>query len=316
MTIKLGAPADVIAAAPALLGFTPTDSIVVYLLGTEPDGTPIIKVTIRCDITISASQAASFARTCHLNAAKYDGALLLAVCSAELDDHAAVVLDGIRDSLTEAGITVRRRLTTRDVTAAGTWIDPDTGAIGTTYPYTDSLLTAQRIHDGAILTARREDLVREFDPITPAPAVAVGDHAVLVSTTMEDITDALTGASRYISATLSTRAGILITSHPALRDAMLHLALNHERAATNVWTHIARQLRGRPRTEALTIAAVCYCLINDSVRAAIAADIAITEATDAGDEPPTLAVMLLAALESGIEPALIRRVLTDTHPGT
>ncbi|MCV7154290.1 DUF4192 domain-containing protein, partial [Mycolicibacterium pyrenivorans] len=65
MTIKLGAPADVIAAAPALLGFTPTNSVVVYLLGTEPDGTPIIKVTIRCDITISASQAASFARTCH-----------------------------------------------------------------------------------------------------------------------------------------------------------------------------------------------------------------------------------------------------------
>ena len=158
--------------------------------------------------------------------------------------------------------------------------------------------------------------MREFDPITPAPAVAVGDHAVLVSTTMEDITDALTGASRYISATLSTRAGILITSHPALRDAMLHLALDHERAATNVWTHIARQLRGRPRTEALTIAAVCYCLINDTVRAGIAADIAITEATDAGDEPPTLAAMLLAALESGIEPALIRRVLTDTHPGT
>ena len=83
-----------------------------------------------------------------------------------------------------------------------------------------------------------------------------------------------------------------------------------------MWTHIARQLRGRPRTEALTIAAVCYCLINDTVRAGIAADIAITEATDAGDEPPTLAAMLLAALESGIEPALIRRVLTDTHPGT
>ncbi|BBX54650.1 DUF4192 family protein [Mycolicibacterium poriferae] len=195
----------------------------VYLLGTEPDGTPSSK-SPSAATSPSAPAAASFARTCHLNAAKYDGALLLAVCSAELDDHAAVVLDGIRDSLTEAGITVRRRLTTRDVTAAGTWIDPDTGATGTTYPYTDSLLTAQRIHDGAILTARREDLVREFDPITPAPAVAVGDHAVLVSTTMEDITDALTGASRYISATLSTRAGILITSHPALRDAMLHLA--------------------------------------------------------------------------------------------
>ncbi|BBX54649.1 hypothetical protein MPOR_56750 (plasmid) [Mycolicibacterium poriferae] len=58
-----------------------------------------------------------------------------------------------------------------------------------------------------------------------------------------------------------------------------------------MWTHIARQLRGRPRTEALTIAAVCYCLINDTVRAGIAADIAITEATDAGDEPPTLAAM-------------------------
>lgn len=316
MTIKLGAPADVIAAATPLLGFIPTDSVVAYLLATEPDGTPIIKVTIRCDITISADQATNFARTCHLDADKYDGALLLAVCGADLDDHAAVVLDGIRDSLTAAGITVRRRLTTRDVTAAGTWTDPDTGATGDTYPYTDSLLTAQRIHDGAILTAQRRDIVAEFDPITPAPAVAVGDHDVLVYTTMEEISDALTGATRYISNTLATRAGILITSHPALRDAMLHLALDHERAATNVWTRIACQLRGRPRVEALTIAAVCYCLINDSVRAAIAADIAITEATDAGDEPPTLAGMLLAALESGIDPAMVRRVIADSHPGT
>lgn len=316
MTIKLGTPADVIAAAAPMLGFAVTDSIVAYMLGTDPADGPIIKVTIRCDITITAEQGATFARTCNLTAGKYDAVLLLAVCGPELDEHAAVILDAIRDSLTAAGIPVRQRLLTRDVTTAGTWTDPDTGATGPTYPYTDSLLTAQRVHDGATITTDREDLVREFDPIDPAPAVAVGDHDVLVYNTMEEISDALTGVSRYISATLSTRAGILITAHPALRDAMLHLALDHERAATNLWTRIARQLRGRPRAEALTIAAICYCLINDSVRAAIAADIAVTEAAAAGEEPPTLATMLLDALQSGINPALVRRVITDTHPGT
>lgn len=131
---------------------------------------------------------------------------------------------------------------------------------------------------------------------------------------MKEITDALTGDSRYISATLSTRAGILITDHPALRDAMLHLALDHERAATNLWTHSARQLRGRARAEALTIAAACHCLINDSVRASIALDVLLTEATDTGDEPPILATMLLDALSSGVDAAIVRRVIADSRP--
>jgi hypothetical protein len=61
--------------------------------------------------------------------------------------------------------------------------------------------------------------------------------------------------NRIINPTLATRTGIIITGHPALRDAMIALAVDHAQNAADLWTHIARRLRGQPRAEALTVAA-------------------------------------------------------------
>ena len=48
------------------------------------------------------------------------------------------------------------------------------------------------------------------------------------------------------------------------------------------------------------------------MRAAIAVDVALDEAAQAGVEPPTLAAILLDALQSGIHPSVIRGVVADT----
>ena len=76
--------------------------------------------------------------------------------------------------------------------------------------------------------------------------------------------------------------------------------MTSRRRRPNCGTRIGRQLRGQPRAEALTVAAFCYCLANDVVRAGIAVDAALDEAAQAGVEPPTLAAILLDALQSGI----------------
>ena len=114
---------------------------------------------------------------------------------------------------TAAGIPVLRRIMTHDVTAEGQWYDPDTGEYGPTYPYTDSLITAQRVLGGDRVSRARSDIEDEFAPLPPAPPVAIGDHGELVISTAEEIADALDG--HPISRTLPTRAGIVITADVA-----------------------------------------------------------------------------------------------------
>jgi hypothetical protein len=214
--------------------------------------------------------------------------------------------------LNTAGIHVLRRVMTRDVTVAGQWLDPDTGECGPTYPYTDSLLTAQRILSGDRVSPARNDIEAEFATIEPAPPVVIGDHGQLVTTTAQEIADALDG--HPISRTLPTRAGIVITGHPALRDAMIGLVLHRPQTGAEVWTHIGRRLRGAPRAQALTIAAVCYCLLGDTIRAGIGADAALDEAQATDTPAPRLALLLSTALRAGIPPHHISRVIADSAP--
>lgn len=311
--VSLANPADIVAAAAPLIGFAPTNSVVAYMLHNNPDGQQLLRATIRFDITITVEQAARFPRTCNLTPANYSGAILLAICDPELDYRARVILDALRDALQAAGIPVQRRLLTRDVTNAGTWVDLDSGQRGPTYPYTDSILAAQRAHQAGQVAPSRADIEREFAPAAPAPVVAVGDPAQLIVATTKEIAEVLAG-NRIPSPTLATRAGIAISAHPGLRDAILRLALDHEQAAAELWTDIARQLRARQRAEALTVAAACYALTTDTVRAGIALDIAIDEADNANTEPPQLATLLLDALQSGITPDEIRAALTRDDP--
>ena len=313
MTIKLGNAADIIAAATPMLGFAPTNSIVIYMIGTDTEAGHIIKLALRFDTAIPAHAVTDLPHKTNLTAEQYTGAVLLAVCDPEFDQHAEELLNTVRDTLAEAGIPTLRRLHTRDTTTEGTWIDLDTGLFGPTYPYTDSILTAQRVHDGTRISTSRDDIVAEFATTTPAPPVAMGHDAALVLETFHEIAD-VTAGDRHASATLATRAGIIITGHPALRDAMLHLLLDHERSATHLWTTIAAQLRGPARAEALTIAAAGYCLLRDSIRATIALDIAIAESTAAGHQPPALARLMLDALTAGLDPSIVRRIITDTRP--
>lgn len=70
---------------------------------------------------------------------------------------------------------------------------------------------------------------------------------------------------------LATCAAIVITD-PALRNAVLRLGQGHEHAAARIWTHIATQLHGAARADALTVAAAHYYLANEPTCVAVALD--------------------------------------------
>ncbi|OSC19873.1 hypothetical protein B8W69_29130 [Mycobacterium vulneris] len=309
-TTTLRTEADIVAAAAALLGFAPTNSVVAYMLHRDPNGGDLaVRTAIRFDVTISVEQAARFPVTVNLRPETNHAAILLAVCDEPRQWHALTILDALREALRDAGIPVLRRIMTPDVSTQGHWYDPDSGATGPTYPYTDSLLTAHRVLGGEAVSTGRSELEAEFSYLPPAPPLALGDHGELVIQVAQEVADALEG--HPINRTLPTRAGIAITADVAVRDAMIAAASKHTDTAAYLWTHIARRLRGQPRAEALTIAAACYCFLADTVRAGIAAQAAVDEAHTSQSTPPRLALMLLAALRSGIRPEQIRRAIVD-----
>ncbi|WP_204806031.1 DUF4192 domain-containing protein [Mycobacterium riyadhense] len=313
-TTTLRTEADIVAAAAALLGFAPTNSIVAYMLHRAPNtGDMVIRTAIRFDVTVSVEQAANFPTTVNLRPETSQAAVLLAVCDQPHEWHALTVLDALRVALHAAGIPVLRRIMTRDVTTEGQWYDPDSGATGPTYPYTDSLVTAHRVLGGDRVSPGRSDIEAEFAYLPPAPPMALGDHGELVIEVAQEIADALEG--QPINRSLPTRAGIAITADVAVRDGMIAAAARHTDTGAYLWTHIARRLRGQPRAEALTIAAACYCVLEDSVRAGIAADAALNEAQATQTPPPRLALMLLTALRSGIPPQQISRAIIAATTG-
>lgn len=306
----LRSPADLIAATPGLLGFAPTNSIVAVMLCDHPTHGLHVRCAIRFDVTVSSEQASQLPTACHLRAADNAAAILIAVCDQRHDVHARHILNALRDSLRTAEIPVLRRMYARDVTEPGQWLDADTGEYGDTYPYTDSVFSAQLVHDGTRIHSSRSDLEAAFGPLPPAPPVEVANHADLVASTARDIAEAISGKP-IISAALATRAGIVITGHPALRDVMLGLAIDNPNAGADLWTDIGRRLRGQPRAEALTVAAACLVLARDTVRAGIAIDAAVDEAEASHTPTPQLALMLSAALRAGIEPTVLRQTLID-----
>ena len=245
MPTTLRTEADIVAAAAALLGFAPTNSIVAYMLHRDPNtGDMVVRTAIRFDASITVDQAANFPATCNLRPETNHAAVLLAVCDQPHEWHALTALDALRVALSADGIPALRRIMTRDVTTEGQWYDPDSGATGPTYPYTDSLVTAHRVLGGDQVSARRSDIEAEFAYLPPAPPMALEDNGELVTTAAQEIADALKG--HPISRTLPTRAGIAITADVAVRDAMIAAAARHTDTGAYLWTHIARRLRGQP----------------------------------------------------------------------
>jgi Domain of unknown function (DUF4192) len=309
MPISLRNAADVVAMAAPLLGYAPTDSVIAYMLRTEPDGATVVRFVFRLPLLATTDQAGGLARTLNLNTADNHGAILLAICDPADDAHVGALLDALRNSLHGAGIPVTRRLLTRTVTVASYWIDVDTGDSGPTYPYTDSELAATAVSEGQRIARSRAELAEEFSPIDPAPLRGIGNLSRLLADTVDEITQILAG-QRTPSPDLSTRASLIIRDR-ARRDRMLRLAIGHERAASQLWTHIARQLRGRARAEALTVAAVCYTLHNDTMRAIVALEIVTDVARAAGASLPALAELLEELIQSGIDPQRLRDIIAE-----
>jgi hypothetical protein len=305
-------PTELLAALPHLLGFVPIDDMVALMVGPAAgdEDHAAMRAAIRCPITVDDELAQHFPVRCGLDAARFPGAMLIAVCDARHDERALVVLRTVRDTLHRRGIIVHRMLMTHSVTAPDNWFDPDTGQIGSTVAYTDSPATALGVVQGRLIAASRAQIQREFATTDPAPHLdaEAQDIVGLISDTAADLHHAIT-QNQAPTTDLAMRAALLVTAHVGLRDGLLRLAVGHELAAGRVWTQIAAAHRGRTRAELLTMAALAYYCGEDTMRAGMALTYAGEAVRDDDSTLPALAAMLYTALQAGMPPAKVRTVI-------
>lgn len=312
MTIRLKTNAEAVANIAPLLGFVPTNSIVIYLLHHDDDQL-LIRSVGRLDAALPETTVQAAMEDLRLDPDQINAVILVAVCAEWLDHNAGELLDTISESMTGVGIRVLKRLHTRQVEHAGHWTDIDTGESGPTYAFRDSIVAADFVHRGHVISVSRADLEHEFNITDPAPPIEVGDHGELVITTFTHIAEVLRG-QREITPTLAAQAGIVITESKDLRDRLLSLTGEQPREGARVWTRIAAMLRGTPRVEALVLASITHYAAGDAIRAGIALETARDTAIETGCRFSQLAQLMHGAVRAGIAPQQIRDIIASVEP--
>ncbi|OZD12077.1 hypothetical protein CH248_29185 [Rhodococcus sp. 06-156-4a] len=321
--ISIATAADTLAAIPALLGFTPENSVVVIALAKDASGAHVIAMTMRIDAfgaeTVAHKLAAAAARQ-DVDGAPVTAVLLAAIADPGHAGAALIGLDAIREAMAGSAIDTLSALHAYNLTAGTIYTDLDRNVDGIVPDTaTSPVSTAMAVENGISGSGRREDIAARFEhrdqipeSIALAAATTMGEDFLPV--TFDELA-AVIGAREIPSANLTARVGLaLATGHPEVRDAFLAMATHGGRDAGETFTRIAAKLTGTARAHALTLAAMFHYAAGDGATAAIAIEAAEREADTASIPVPSLARLLRAALDGGAPPKLISDVIAVITP--
>lgn len=312
MRINLSSNTDILAATPALVGFVPTNSIVAIVLDNTGDRRAV-HVSARYDIAEPLDAAAQLANTLPLQQPNGDMRILILIAITDTGDlkHAGDHLDAAQRHITARGASILKRLHTPSLDAGHTCTDIDTGDTGTTVDYRTSEAALLMAVAGHSVRATRDDIAAEFAPTEQAPAPDVDtDTAEFIAQTGRGMSAAFEDPTA-LTPQLAANVGLLITTNVTHRDALLILSTEHPQIGATVWTHLARQLRGRACIEALALAAACFYCSSDTVRAGLALEAAHHTAADAGLPDTTLVLLLDTAVQAAVPPTKLRQVFAQ-----
>lgn len=312
MRINLSSNTDILAATPALVGFAPTNSIVAIVLDNTADRRTV-HVAARYAIAEPLDVAAQLANTLPLQQPNGDMRIVILIAITDTADlkHAGDHLDAAQRHITARGASVLKRLHTPNLDAGQTWTDIDTGDTGTTVDYRTSEAALLMAVAGHSVRATRDDIAAEFAPTDQAPAPDVDtDTAEFIAQTARDMSAAFEDPTA-LTPQLAANVGLLITTSVTHRDALLIGSTEHPQMGATVWTHLARQLRGRARIEALALAAACFYCSSETVRAGLALEAAHHTAAEDGLPDTTLVKLLDITLETALHPAKLRQLFAQ-----
>lgn len=309
--IRLRTATDVLAAIPAMLGFTPVQSIVAILLGQfEADGitgTRIVRMT-RYDADQDSEIPA--ARLCGIAARENVTGVILTVIAGGLG--AAAALDNmttLRDRLEAEGVAPMLSLHTAELTEGAMWVNLDTLERGAVPDPTTSAVHAAAVFDGRNVATSRAAIAARYglaagaDPLIAARAAAEqGDD--FARATITELA-AVVRNGEIPSADLAARVGLVAASGPMQRDAFLGLAHYGAAEAHAAMILVANQVRGHARVQTLTITAYFAYIAGTGPEAGIAIAAARASADDAPEAETRLLDLLDIALQRAMHPDTI-----------
>jgi hypothetical protein len=306
-TVKLTDAGALIAALPSLMGFHPTDSLLVVTL--KDDG--LVGLTARSDLAPPPLHAAMVGRLVRpVRQAGARGVVLLIVCAQPDPAHE----DLVRRAVADLGVPVLHAMWT-PATAPGTpwhcYLHDDCGG---EVP-DSSEFAAEMTLAGHVTFDSRDDLVRLLEP--PDPIRMIRLSSLLDVASRSDYTP----SAEHLC---TVRAAIAAGSQPATDEEFVRLALavsdyrvrdtcigyalddSTAPAAEKLWLELARCLPPPERAEAAALLAASAYLRGDGALANVALD-------EARNALPThnLAGLLHGAIDYGIPPSQIRQVLAD-----
>ncbi|WP_341514501.1 DUF4192 family protein (plasmid) [Rhodococcus qingshengii] len=301
--IRLTTATDVLAAIPAILGFVPTDSVVMVAL-TE-DGT--LAFVARTD-----AQHAASVENFRIAMPQSNVAMVIWIVVGT-GPIAAAGLDHIEQAQRELdtlGVRSVRTLVTASLEADAEWFDINGDESGRTADHTVSDTTMARMLQGRHTSSSRDEIESRYNEhetvadMDAAHAAAREQGEEFGPTTIAELAEIVRNI-HVPSPELSARVGLCAATDPHHRDALIGVITINQAAAADAFTTIAAHLRGTYRVETLTIAGIASYVAADGVAAAIA--FVAARRTDA--RPSNLLDLLETSLANGVNPEMIAELV-------
>lgn len=332
ISVPLNTIDDVLPALPHMLGFYPTDSLVIVTMHDHPSGQTRLGATVRLGLptTQEYTEFVSFLANVHgpFPRLRPDGLMLFVITDSAPEEGQRLphhrLVDQLNEALPAVGFPVRTALWTPALRHGAEWfsyLDPTLrGMVGAPQA---SVLGAELTARGSVLFSSREDMcaliAAERDGATAAEWAVKLDgfglddtHTDAVDERVEAITAAIAGIAGDAYPDEDSLVRILHwISDRRVRDALLPTALGeHADAAENLWITLVRKAPAPEIAEVATLLAVSTYVRGEGALA----HIAINRALEA-DPEHTLADLIRHALDSGIPPSEFAQFLqhyTDT----
>ncbi|MDI3314445.1 MAG: DUF4192 domain-containing protein [Mycobacterium sp.] len=317
----LNRPGALIAALPAILGFTPEKSLVLVSVNSGELG-PVMRIDLSRELIGRATHLAQVAAAADPEAAiavivDADGARC-PICNEEYRELCA----GLTEALSEHGIVLWAAHVVDRVAAGGRWHCVDgCGASGLIDDPSASPLAMAAVLEGRRLYERRADLqavIAITDPSRGARLTGlIGEVAVSreaahradpLGCRRRDVQDTMAAAARVgdgqpLSDAQLAQLGCALAD-VQVRDTLFALAVGENAGeAESLWAVLARTLPGRWRVEALVLLAFSAYARGDGPLAGITLESALR-----CDPRHRMAGMLDTALQSGLPPEHIREL--------
>ncbi|MCP3800713.1 DUF4192 domain-containing protein [Allokutzneria sp. A3M-2-11 16] len=323
--VRLSAVGDLVASIPPLLGFHPTDSVVILVVDADSDR---LTRALRADLPELVDDMRPLAERLTETIGPTDRALVIMICDGTATDTSLPresEMDVLSEVFTTAGILIIASLWARSTLHRAPCRRYGNPAECFAVADSDSsVLAAESTLRGRVVHASAKAAARSLNPVEPPEVLAEREKRLSAatdelrqhlssSTLVREINSTLTEAITAAENGNPPEADSLITIVAALdigivRDTAAQLALGDTAHGARVlWEHLTRTIPGPLRAHPAALLALSAYLKGDGPLARVALDIALNT-----NPNTTLAVLLRHALDNGIHPTTIAKALAAT----